>query len=48
MRALTVLPGTAGSLELTQVAEPAPREGTLLVDGLAVGICGTDREIAAG
>ena len=29
---------------------PEPRRGDdeLLVDGLAVGICGTDREIAAG
>lgn len=48
MRALTVEPGQAGSVVVTQFAEPLPREGELLVDGLAVGICGTDREIAAG
>ncbi|MGH3845928.1 MAG: glucose 1-dehydrogenase [Pseudonocardiaceae bacterium] len=28
--------------------EPEPGEHDLLVDGLAVGVCGTDREIAAG
>ena len=48
MRALTVVPGTKDSLALDEVAEPAPVAGELLVDGLAVGVCGTDREIAAG
>ncbi|WP_457015093.1 glucose 1-dehydrogenase [Geodermatophilus sp. SYSU D01186] len=28
--------------------DPVPGPGELLVDGLAVGVCGTDREIAAG
>ncbi|MGI8577856.1 MAG: glucose 1-dehydrogenase [Nocardioidaceae bacterium] len=36
------------SLSVTDVPEPRPRAGELLVDGLAVGVCGTDREIAAG
>ncbi|HEX2290749.1 MAG TPA: alcohol dehydrogenase catalytic domain-containing protein, partial [Pseudonocardiaceae bacterium] len=48
MRALTVVPGRAGSLAVADVAEPEPGEDELLVDGLAVGVCGTDREIAAG
>ncbi len=50
MRALTVVPGRAGSLAVTEVPEPRPGPGEdeLLVDGLAVGVCGTDREIAAG
>ena len=48
MRALTVTPGTGGSAALLDVAEPTPGPADLLVDGLAVGICGTDREIAAG
>ncbi|MGP4022435.1 glucose 1-dehydrogenase [Actinomadura sp. 3N407] len=48
MRALTVLPGEPGSLAVTDVPEPEPGENDLLVDGLAVGVCGTDREIAAG
>jgi threonine dehydrogenase-like Zn-dependent dehydrogenase len=48
MRALTVVPGRAGSLEVVDVPEPAPAAGSLLVDGLAVGVCGTDKEIASG
>ncbi|MGH3999427.1 MAG: theronine dehydrogenase, partial [Pseudonocardiaceae bacterium] len=50
MRALRVRPGRAGSLAVTEVPEPAAElgEDELLVDGLAVGVCGTDREIAAG
>lgn len=48
MRALTVVPGTAGSLAVTDVAEPEAAAGDVLVDGVALGICGTDREIAAG
>ena len=48
MRALTVVPGTAGSVAVRDVPEPAPGPGELLVEGVAVGICGTDREIAAG
>jgi threonine dehydrogenase-like Zn-dependent dehydrogenase len=48
MRALTVVPRTPGSLAVTDVADPAPRDGELLVEGVALGVCGTDREIAAG
>ncbi len=48
MRALTVLPGTSGSLQVGQVPDPVPGEGELLVQGVAVGVCGTDREIASG
>src|SRR5476649_116911 len=48
MDALTVRPGVAGSLELTAVAAPSPDEGPVLVDGLAVGLCGTDVEIVEG
>jgi glucose 1-dehydrogenase len=47
MKALTVLPGTADSLRLDDIAEPDPKEGSLLVRALALGICGTDREIVA-
>ncbi|ROP42570.1 glucose 1-dehydrogenase [Saccharothrix texasensis] len=46
MRALTLDPGTADSLQVTEVPEPAPQPGELLVEGLAVGVCGTDKEIA--
>ncbi|GAB2503027.1 glucose 1-dehydrogenase [Promicromonospora xylanilytica] len=48
MRALTVVPRSAGTLAVTDVDEPVPGPGELLVDGLAVGVCATDREIAAG
>lgn len=48
MRALTTLPLTADSLEVTDTAEPVPNEDDLLVDGLLVGVCGTDKEISAG
>jgi glucose 1-dehydrogenase len=46
MRAITVRPGEAGSLELSEMPEPTPGPGELLVDAIAVGVCGTDREIA--
>jgi glucose 1-dehydrogenase len=48
MRALTVVPQQADSLEVTDVPDPKPGPGDLLVDAIAVGVCGTDREIANG
>jgi glucose 1-dehydrogenase len=48
MRALTVEPGRAGSLQVGDVPEPDPDAGALLVEGLALGVCGTDKEIARG
>ncbi|GGK34196.1 threonine dehydrogenase [Pilimelia terevasa] len=48
MRALTVLPGKADSVEVGDLPEPDPGDDLLLVRGLAVGVCGTDREIADG
>jgi threonine dehydrogenase-like Zn-dependent dehydrogenase len=48
MRALTVRPGEANSLELDDVAVPPLSDGAVLVRALALGICGTDREIIAG
>jgi threonine dehydrogenase-like Zn-dependent dehydrogenase len=48
MRALTVEPGRQGSLSVTDVPDPAPQDNELLVDGIAMGVCGTDKEIAAG
>lgn len=41
-------PGQADSLAVEDVDDPRPDPGDLLVDGLAVGVCGTDKEIAAG
>ncbi|NUT41837.1 MAG: alcohol dehydrogenase catalytic domain-containing protein, partial [Thermoactinospora sp.] len=48
MRALTVVPGTAGSLAVTDVPDPEPGDTRLLVDAIALGVCGTDREITSG
>ncbi|MDA8366855.1 MAG: glucose 1-dehydrogenase [Actinomycetota bacterium] len=48
MKALTVVPGTAGSARLDDVAEPPAEDGPVLVETLAVGVCGTDHEILAG
>jgi glucose 1-dehydrogenase len=47
MRALTVRPGEKDSLALSDVPEPDPEEGPVLVQSLAVGLCGTDDEIIA-
>ena len=48
MRALTTVPLHANTLEVVDVPDPEPRKGDLLVDAIAVGVCGTDKEIARG
>ncbi|GAA3836792.1 glucose 1-dehydrogenase [Nocardioides panacisoli] len=48
MRALTALPGHAGSHRVEERPPPVAQEGELLVEAVAVGVCGTDREILAG
>jgi glucose 1-dehydrogenase len=48
MRALTVQPGMAGSIRLEDLPEPASERGSILVKALAIGVCGTDREIVQG
>jgi threonine dehydrogenase-like Zn-dependent dehydrogenase len=48
MRALTVQPLKANSAEVHDVPDPSAGPGELLVEGLALGVCGTDREIVAG
>jgi glucose 1-dehydrogenase len=48
MRALTIVPESPGSLSLQDMPVPEPAPGELLVDAVAVGVCGTDKEIAAG
>jgi threonine dehydrogenase-like Zn-dependent dehydrogenase len=47
MRALTVRPGEPDSLALLDLDEPPPEEGVVLVEGVSVGLCGTDAEIVA-
>jgi glucose 1-dehydrogenase len=48
MHAITVLPGVACSARLDDVPEPPASDGAVRVRTLALGVCGTDREIVAG
>src|SRR5690242_3650644 len=48
MRAVTLEPRKPGSLRLEEVAEPARTPDAVLVRALAVGVCGTDRELVEG
>ena len=48
MKALTVIPGTPNSVQLDDRPEPPTDSRTLLVQALALGVCGTDREIISG
>jgi threonine dehydrogenase-like Zn-dependent dehydrogenase len=45
---MTVIPGKADSAELTEIPEPQPKDGELLVEPVRMGVCGTDREILDG
>ena len=45
MLACTVIPGRPDSAAATEVDEPGPEAGDVLVEGLFVGVCGTDVEI---
>jgi glucose 1-dehydrogenase len=48
MRAMTVIPGKPDSAELTELPDPQPGDGELLVEPIYLGVCGTDREIVEG
>jgi glucose 1-dehydrogenase len=48
MLALTVRPSHAGSVELSRVPEPDVADGEILCETIAVGVDGTDEEIADG
>ena len=48
MRAVTVVPNKAGSVKVDEVGEPDEQEGTVVVETVAVGVCGTDAEIVSG
>ncbi len=48
MKAVTIQPGEPGTLRLDEVAEPRAPKGAVLVRALAVGVCGTDRELIEG
>jgi glucose 1-dehydrogenase len=48
MKAITLEPGKPGTARLDEIAEPDARDGSVLVETVAVGVCGTDVEIVAG
>jgi threonine dehydrogenase-like Zn-dependent dehydrogenase len=48
MKALSVEPGKAGSLRLDDLPEPVVTEAAVLVEAIALGVCGTDIEIIDG
>jgi glucose 1-dehydrogenase len=48
MRALTIVPGIPNSARLEDVARPLTNGALVRARTLALGICGTDREIVAG
>ena len=48
MRALAVVPNKADSAGLVDLPEPPEADGPVLVETLAIGVCGTDIEIVSG
>ncbi|HEX8123687.1 MAG TPA: glucose 1-dehydrogenase [Solirubrobacteraceae bacterium] len=48
MKAITVRPGEKGSGELSEMPDPPQDDGAVLVEGVAMGVCGTDGEILSG
>ena len=48
MKAITVLPLQPETAKLEDIAEPDAHEGSVLVQAIAVGVCGTDVEIVEG
>ena len=48
MRAVTVLPLHKDTVDLTEMPEPPESDGPVLVETLAIGVCGTDVEIISG
>jgi glucose 1-dehydrogenase len=48
MKAITVEPKKPGSARYEDIPEPEEWEGSVLVEAIAVGVCGTDAEIVEG
>ena len=48
MKAITVEPDKPGTARLEEIPEPDARDGFVLVEAVAVGVCGTDIEIVEG
>jgi len=48
VKAITVEPDKPGTARLEEIPEPDARDGFVLVETVAVGVCGTDIEIVEG
>jgi threonine dehydrogenase-like Zn-dependent dehydrogenase len=48
MCALTVAPGVASSARLEEFPDPPRSDGEVFARTLALGVCGTDRDIVSG
>lgn len=48
MKTITVEPGKSGTVRYEDFPEPDVLEGSVLVEAIAVGVCGTDAEIVEG
>jgi threonine dehydrogenase-like Zn-dependent dehydrogenase len=48
VRAITVAPGHADSARLDEMPEPPASDGPVLVETMAIGVCGTDVDIVSG
>ena len=48
MKAITVEPHAPETARLEDIPEPDPAQGSVLVEAIAVGVCGTDVEIVEG
>jgi threonine dehydrogenase-like Zn-dependent dehydrogenase len=48
MKAITIQPKRPDSARLEEVPEPPLRDGSVLVEAIAVGVCGTDVEMVEG
>jgi threonine dehydrogenase-like Zn-dependent dehydrogenase len=48
MKAITLEPHKPGTARLEDIPEPDERDGSVLVEAIAVGVCGTDVEIVDG
>jgi threonine dehydrogenase-like Zn-dependent dehydrogenase len=48
MKAITVEPKRPGTARIEEIPEPEIRQGSVLVECIAVGVCGTDTEIVEG
>ena len=48
MKAITLEPKKPGTARLEEIPEPDPQGGSVLVEAIAVGVCGTDAEMVEG